>query len=492
MKDYIVSLDLGTTNIKAGIYDDDLVELATASLKVDYETSQNFVEFDAGQYWQLCKNCITEAIGKSNIDSGRIVSVSLTGQAETLVVIGKDDEPSGKAISWMDTRSEKECANLKRAFDNKRCYMITGQPDIVTTWPITKILWIKNNQKSRFDGAKKFLMLKDFIAFKLTGRFVSEYSVSCFTYYFDLINKKFWKDMIDYAGFSIDQLPELLEPGENIYGLTAKTSSELKIKKDIAVNIGMLDHFSGMLGAGNIGKGTLSESTGTVLALASIIEKPDKKMFPLPFHYGPFVDTYTLLPVCESGGVCLEWFKETFYKETSFNDIDIEIENSMDYKNSGRLIFLPYILGSNSPEFDPDAKGVFFGIRSTSNKTDFARAVLEGIGFMLNKNVEFLCRKGIDINRIISTGGGSKSGIWNRIKADITNKTIYLPDCRNATLLGASIYALAGLHNLDYSDIVKKTVKFSQEITPNAANNIYYREAYNKFKKIYKNLEELF
>jgi xylulokinase len=492
MKEYILTLDLGTTNIKAGIYSSSLEEISIVSSKVNYNNLNNFVEFDAEGYWYTCKKNLIDVIEKSGIDRKRIVSISLTGQAESLVTIGKNNEPLGNAISWMDERSDEECKVLKKNFDSKSSYMITGQPEIVTTWPVTKILWIKNNQKSRFENTKMFLLIKDFIIFKLTGRFVSEYSISSFTYYLDIINKKYWEDIINYVGFNITQLPELHEPGENIFGLREEIARELEIRDDIAVNIGMLDHFSGMLGVGNIEESILSESTGTVLALATILKNPGSNLYPLPFHYGPFPNTYSLLPVCESGGICYEWFKDNFFPESSFDEINKQIEERLNNKKENYLLFLPYIMGVNSPEFDPRAKGVFYGIKINNNKIDFARAVLEGVAFLLNKNIDFLEHKGIDIKRIISTGGGSKSRIWNQMKADITNKEIYLPKYKEATLFGAAICALSKLYNLSYKDIVENNVEFLDKITPDAENVNYYKNAYNKFVGIYERLEELF
>jgi sugar (pentulose or hexulose) kinase len=492
MEEYILTLDLGTTNIKAGLYNSCLEEVSLVFSRVEYIKSKYFVEFDADNYWQVCKKSLLQVIKKSKINTKNIIAISLTGQAETLIIIDKNNDVLGNAISWMDTRSENECEVLKKVFDNKRSYMITGQPDIITNWPITKILWIKENQKVRFNNAKMFLLLKDFIIFKLTGKLASEYSTSSFTYYLDIIHKRYWKDIIDYVGFNLEKLPELMEPGENILGLTQETCKELKINKDILVNIGMLDHFSGMLGVGNIEEGILSESTGTVMALATILKKPNRNLFPLPFHYGPFQNTYSLLPVCESGGICYDWFKENFYPDSKFEEIDREIEKNLSFEESNQLLFLPYILGTNSPEFNQKAKGVFYGIKINNRKIDFARAVLEGIAFLLNKNIEFLKSKGINIKKIISLGGGSKSKVWNQMKADVTNKEIYIPKYRESTLFGSAICVTSKIYSLDYYNLARKNIKFLQKISPDKKNLQYYRNAYNKFIEIYSDIEDLF
>jgi len=492
MEKYILSLDLGTTNIKAGIYNSTLEEISIVSFKISYINSSDFIEFDAEHYWQICKKCIIDVIEKSRVNPSDIDSISLTGQAETLVTIDKHNEILGNAISWMDTRSVTECYNLRKVFDVKHCYMITGQPEIVTTLPITKIMWMKSNLKSQFKKVKMFLLIKDYVIFRFTGKLVSEFSISSFTYYLDVINKKYWKEIIDYVGFNIEQLPELMEPGEYIVGVTPRICKDLGLKEDLVVNIGMLDHFSGMLGVGNTKEGILSESTGTVMALATILKTPSSDLFPLPFHYGPFQNKYSLLPVCESGGICYEWFRENFYQGNSFEEINKEVEDHLNYEDAYNLLFLPYIMGANSPEFNFKAKGIFYGININNKKSDFARAVLEGVAFLLHKNIDFLKKKGINIKKVISLGGGSKSMLWNQIKADVTGREIYLPKYSESALFGAAISAATRLYNLDYDIIFSDIIKFSEKIVPNINNFSYYNKTYIKFNEIYKRLEEIF
>ena len=210
----IITIDLGTTNIKAGIYNSELKEICIRSFKVEYISENNFVEFDTEGYWNICKNGIKKVIEESGIDPGSILTISLTGQAESLVLLDNKSSPLRNGISWMDSRSLKECEILKNNFNIERGYNITGQPDIIPTWPITKILWIKRNEKSLFGKISKYLLIKDFIIFKMTGKFLAEYTVYNFSYYLDIIQKKYWGDILDFVGIKQEQLPDLIEPGE--------------------------------------------------------------------------------------------------------------------------------------------------------------------------------------------------------------------------------------------------------------------------------------
>jgi len=486
---YILTLDLGTTNVKVGLYDSDLKEIMFYSLSVNYIRNNNFCEFNPEHYWQLCKKGIIEVVNRSKIDPHGIATLCITGQAESLVILDGNNNCLRNGISWMDNRSQKECEILKKSFNNQG-YKITGQPEIITTWPVTKMLWIKHNESDFFKKADKYLLLKDFIVYKLTGIILGEYTIYNFSYYFDIVKKKYWNDILDYVGIKTNQLPPLTEPGEAIGTVTKHIAKELGVSEKLEVNIGTLDHFAGMIGTGNIRQGIVNETTGTVLAIATIVSTPLINDYRIPCHYNVIKNTYALLPVCESGGISMEWFKNTFFPDKSYEHLNHEIQNDLDSRSE--IIFLPYITGTNSPDYNPNARGVFYGINSTDTGIDFARAVMEGVAFLLQKNIQCLEKLNIKTENIISLGGASKSEVWNQIKANITGKKVLIPDNEEATSLGAAILAgfTCGLFD-SLENGIKKNVKIKKVYHPKSYDE-RYSKMYKKFLKIYEQLTPVF
>lgn len=111
--EYKVTVDLGTTNIKTGVFDSSLKELTVSSSEVRYHRSGNIVEFDPDEYWEVCRKQIRAAIDSAGIEPRRVRSLSLTGQAESLVLMDDRLGPLRMGISWMDNRSQRECENLR-------------------------------------------------------------------------------------------------------------------------------------------------------------------------------------------------------------------------------------------------------------------------------------------------------------------------------------------------------------------------------------------
>lgn len=471
-----IGIDLGTTNIKAALYDSELRLLKRCSHTVAYHRKDGFIEFDAEQYYHELLMLLRELTDAHPAQP--VAQIALTGQAESLVILDANGKPLLRAISWMDERSQEECEILARQFSPREVLETTGQRAILPTWPATKVLWFRKHRPEIFRKAGQILLLKDYIVYRLTGVQAADMSIASFTLYFDVYRKHYWTEMLDAVGISPSLLPPLSEPCTVIGPLCRNAAAYLGLGTDTQVNIGTLDHFAGMIGSGNTVCGGVTLSTGTVMSLAAMAENPV-----LPGSgalYGFLPDTYVMLPVVESGGASLEWFRRTCLGGTSFTEIDQEAA----IRTPGNLLFLPYLVGTNAPEFDADATGVFWGLRQEHDAYDMSRAVMEGVAFVLRKNVEAIRQSGTELKSIIATGGGAKSALWCQIQADITGLRVLIPKERESACLGAAIIAAVGDGRYDsFSDAARKCVSYPETFTPQPTEDI--ERKYRRFCALY-------
>ncbi len=468
-----IGIDLGSTNIKAALYDRNFSLVSRLSKPVEYLREGGVVEFDAAAYCEdlvvLLKQLVKDA-------KEPVRQLAFTGQAESLVVVGKDGKPMMNAISWMDERSTEQCKVLDKQFPPEAVRSVTGQQAVLPTWPATKILWLKENRQSIYEGAETFMLLKDYVVFYLTGRKLADMSIATFSLYFDIYNKCYWRQMLSAIGIDESRLPPLAEP----CSVAGKLLPELGLG-DAVVNIGTLDHFAGMIGTGNCTPGGITLSTGTVMAL-SVMAQTVNKDSEIAVHYGFLPDTYVLLPVAESGGVSLEWFRRTCMEGVDYKELN-EVLESRDGKDN--LLFLPYLVGVSAPEFDADATGVFWGLRQEHDKFHMARAVMEGVSFMLRKNCEALDRSGTTCRAIMATGGGAKSPTWCQMQADITGLPVQVPSEQEAACLGAAM--IAGVSDgrfSDYAAAAEHCVSMRACYTPCPSEHLEAK--YRKFCALYK------
>jgi xylulokinase len=274
----------------------------------------------------------------------------------------------------------------------------------------------------------------------------------------------------------------LAEPCTIAGPLTADAAQASNLTSVTDVNIGTLDHFTGMIGTGNVTLGGMTLSTGTVMALTTMSAEPAPRDSGIAMHYGFTPDTHIMLPVAESGGVSLEWFRRTCMGDVGYDEMNQVLAQRQLPNN---LIFLPYLVGTNSPEFDVDASGTFFGLRQENDVFDMACAVMEGVAFMLRKNCDHIRSKGTTISHIIATGGGSKSPIWCQLQADITGLPVVIPAEKEAACLGCAIVGAVSDGVFDsYADAAKKCITFTKRYEP--VHHSKFEKKYEKFCALYE------
>ena len=473
-----IGVDLGSTNIKAAIYDKQFNLVDRQSRPVTYIRENGFVEFDAYAYCRDLIGLLADMVESNHV--AQVHQIAFTGQAESLVVLGHHGRPLMNAISWMDERSTEECGVLAQQFDAATCEAVTGQMAVLPTWPATKILWLKNNRPEIYENAATYMLLKDYIVYCLTGEKVADMSIATFSFYFDIYKKAYWQEMLSAIGISESQLPKLCEPCTVAGSLTADVAAQMGLTTQTQVNVGTLDHFAGMVGTGNIRKGGITLSTGTVMALATMSSAEEGRNTGIAMHYGFLPDTYVMLPVVESGGVSLEWFKR------SCMSVDYDTMNAeLAKREPNELLFLPYLVGTSAPEFDAQANGVFWGLRQEHDSIDMAGAVMEGVSFVLRKNCEHIARNGVELRAIIATGGGAKSPIWCQMQADITGLPVSIPKEKEAACLGAALIAAVNHGRFaSYEEAVAACVELLYSYEPHPTDRL--ERKYRRFCALYR------
>ncbi len=503
---YLLGIDAGTTSMKGMLIDEEGKKICLVNENYNLITPSNFVvEFEVENYWEAFKKVVKSVVYLSGVNPRSISAIAISSQGETLVCLDKNGEPLRKAIVWLDNRSTYEAEEIKNEFDIKEVYKVTGQPEVTATWPATKILWLKKNEKHIFEETDKYLLVEDYLSYKLTGKYCTDKSLSSSTLYFDINRGQWWKEMIDFIDIKDDQLPDIKDSGEKIGNITDQASIETGLSKETIVVAGALDQMAGSIGAGNIYSKTVSETTGTCLAMCVNVRSPMpySEEYKIPCHCSALPREYSLVFWSQTAGVILEWLKNNIYygndKHKHSKYSDDEIYRSINYEaatidaGADGLILLPYFSGSAVPHFNPFAKGVLFGVTLNHTRAHIARAIMEAIGFMLKEHIETAEKFGIDITEIRSLGGGAKSSLWNQIKADITGKEIVTLENTETSALGAAMLAgiaAGGFKNLQ--DACNKCVKLKDRYYPDTSKSSVYESTYEKYKDIYSSISHLY
>lgn len=446
----LLGIDAGTTSVKAALFKPDGCCLAIARQEYQLKTpAVDRAELDAEVYWDACIMTVRQVIADSHADPSQIVAMGVSSQGETLICVDEAGKPLYPAMIWLDNRATKQAEELSARFGTVS-YLHTGIPEVIATWPACKIKWLAENEPTIFGRVHKFLLVQDFLVHRLTGVFATNGSIACTSLYYDFLQHSWWQPVLDSIGIFPRQLPTLAPTGAVVSTLLPSAAITLGLPPFVKVVAGGMDQCVGAIGAGNIDPGNFSETTGAALTIQVSLSVPDidpNKAIPVYEHSIP--GQYLLCPVCPTAGMAFKWFRDVFgtqeialsgTNQADAYDLLTELARSVPAGSDG-LTMLPHLMGAYSPQANSAAHGSFTGFTLSHTRGHFVRALLEGVAFLLKRNLEIIEQTGLRLAEIRSTGGGARSQLWNQIKADVNNVPIVTLINEDTALLGDAILA---------------------------------------------------
>ena len=489
----IVSLDVGTTSLKGVLFDLRGNILAIELEEYDLSTpAPDIVECDPEFYWQAAQKVIRHLLLKSRIEPRDVRSVGVTSQGETLIVLDDAGHALRPAIVWLDNRSHVEAKEIERQFGVEEVYRVTGQPELTPTWTATKILWLQKHEPQVFRRAGKFLLVEDYLLFRLTGRYFSDDAMNASTLYFDIRNHCWWPEMLKFLAISADQLPELKYSGQFVCPISAQAAAATGLSPKTTVTSAPIDQIAGGIGAGNLAPGILSETTGAALGTCATCDGPiydPAKAIPCQTHGVP--GKYVLMAWAPTAGMALRWFRDVFGGGADYAALCADAE--LVAPGAEGLMFLPYLCGAGCPEMLPKAKGVFWGISLAHRKAHFTRAIIESIAFVLRRNVDHLETLVGSVAEVRCLGGGARSPLWLQIKADMLNRACAVMECEEATSLGVAMVSCVanGIYR-DTTQAQENMVRIKNRVMPNPRNTGAMNDAYQRYLQLHNDVKNAF
>lgn len=476
MAEVLLGVDIGTSSTKGVITHADGEVIATAARP--HQTlfpRPGFVEHDPeGIWWKDFSEIVQELLPKAD---GPIAGVSVSGIGATTLPADADGEPLRDAILYgIDTRAGKEIDELveRYGFDT----IVERSLSMISHQAIgPKLMWLQRNEPDVWEKTKQLLMVNSFIVERLTGEYtLDSISASFCIPMFDPRKREWIKEWCDEVAPGLE-LPRVIEPWEEAGRISKKGAELTGLPEGIPVCAGTIDAPVESASIGVKAPGDVMLTYGTTMGIAGVLSEPQSSSVLNSFP-GVFPGTHILIGPTATSGALTNWMRSLS------NDMPFEEllqEASVTPPGSNGLVALPYFSGERTPIWDADARGVIAGLTMSHSRGHLYREMLEATAYSARSIFDALREAGVEINRIIAVGGGTRGGMWTQIVSDVTGIPQELSKETMGACYGDALFAAraAGLIG-DQDDWADKAA----DVTPNTD----HRETYDRLYEIYKEL----
>ena len=490
MKQQLLGIDIGTSACKVAVFDEDGKVLAQANRPYRVYYPQNgWAEQNPEEWWEAICDAVREALSEESVSAEQIKGIGVDGQSWSAIPVDENGSVLHNTPIWMDTRARHLCEKVKKEIGTDEIFRVAGN-DFLPSYVTPKLLWFKEERPEVFQKTHKFLQSNSYIVMKLTGEMSQEYSQCYGIHFFHMEKLSYDMALAEKMGLSPDMMPKLYGCDEIVGSVTEEAAKKTGLKAGTPVVAGGLDAACGALGAGVYRPGETQEQGGQAGGMSICTDKAlSHKALILGTHVVPGL--WLLQGGTVGGGGALKWFRQELGGGMSFDELTAEAAEAPP--GSDGVLFLPYMAGERSPVWNPDAKGVFYGLSFDKTRGHLIRSVLEGVAFSLEHNLRTAAETGIHVDTLNAMGGASNSVLWTQIKADVTGKTIRVPSSDTATTLGAAILAGVGCGIYgSYGEAVNRTIRMTRVQEPNPENKAVYDRAMERYLRLYEDLKEGF
>ncbi|MFZ7946453.1 MULTISPECIES: gluconokinase [Bacillaceae] len=480
-RELVIGLDVGTTSVKACIFDlhGKLVADVEKMITSEYP-QQGWVEQNPMEIEQSAIIAIREAIDNAAAGKDEIVSLGFSAAMHSLLCVNEEGMPISPALIWADGRSFKQSEEIINTIGT-RVYSKTGTP-IHPMTPFVKLLWMKEVEYEPYKRAAYFMSIKEYLIHCWFNQRVIDYSMASATGLFNPTTHKWEQELLELTGITENQLSEIVPPTKILTGINHEIAEAMGINPDMPVVIGAADGQLANLGNGAILPGEVAVSVGTSGAIRQVTQGVKISEKQETFCYSFTEESSIIGGPTNNGGIALQWLKDLLNDQRSFTEFLSDADQAAP--GSDGLLFLPYINGERAPIWNQKAKGNFYGVSITHKKEHFIRAVLEGVTFNLYQIGKALEQLAGEPQKVYVNGGLARSPIWLQMMADVFEAEIYVSESHHSAAWGAAWTALVAIKKVDSFEEIKKNIPMGKATIPNKENS-------EKYKKIYANYESL-
>ena len=498
MTQCIASIDVGTTGARCALID--LNGRILASEYCEYGAvylKPGWVEQDADEMIGVAMDVCRATVAKSGVRPDQIAAVGFSTQRSVTVPVYEDGRKVRLALSWQDSRTGAEVADMARVIDPEEYYQISGMP-MGTTWNITKMLWMRKNEPGLYNKTHKFVQLQDATLHAFgADKFYTDMGDMAFYGIWDVGKQEWSEKLCSLFDVSPEMFGTPIACGTQVAEVSARVAERTGFAAGTPVCVGGGDQNCAAVGMGSARSGIATASLGTGgLVMLSVDRRiPGFGGMMVTNHAAPGMWEMEALSNAAAGAY--RWFRDvigTAEKQAesangrSAYDALNDLASAAQPGSKG-LLFMPYLGSAATPRWNANARAAFIGMAFTHGRPEMTRAIMEGVALEVRDMLEGWIKAGVEITTLRLGGGATKSALWNQIQADVYGRPVETLVTSETAVLGAAILAGvgAGLFG-SVPEAVDQMVRVKDRVEPNLKNHAVYEEMYRAFVCAYEGL----
>lgn len=436
----VVGIDIGTTSLKVLVLD-----VATgrpvAEATREYPTrspESGAHEQDPSDWWDATVSALREVT--SRIDARSVTAVGMSGHMHSLLLVGADDRPIAPALTWADRRVS---AQTRRLRSDSAFRTIAGN-DVVDAFTAPKLAWFVDRHPELIGRARRLVLAKDFLRFRLTGRWATDETDAAGTLLYDPAGHAWSDELWAAVGADPRLAPEVLASDEIAGVVTAEAAAETGLWAGTPVVAGAGDVPAAVLGSGVVSEDTMSVNVGTAAQIMGLSSRPEPGD---GFVFASAVaDEYVIMSSLYAAGSSIRWAEGSLLRGARIADVVDEAPAGSD-----GLTYLPFMFGSTVPVKNDAARAAFVGQDARHGVAHFARAVVEGVAFGCADAVSAVAAVVGRPTQLRVVGGVTRSEVWCRTFASAVGADVEVLRVEGGSVRGAAVLAAlgAGVWSLD-------------------------------------------
>lgn len=481
---FALALDIGSSSVRATLYDNDGNEIEGSAVKLERAlrtTSEGATEIDATVAIEQVARTIDDIVARNVTNASQVEVVAFSCFWHSLVGVDQTGRAVTPVYGWADTRAVEMVEELRHSFDEQETHQRTGCRFHPSYWP-AKLLWLRQRDAKAYGATVQWVSLSELMMRRFFGKAVISVSMASGTGLFNQRTCSWDNDLLSYLGVNLEQLPTIAEDGHSFSGLVSEYANRWPQLSQARWFPAIGDGAANSIGAGCVTRDHVALMIGTSGAIRVMWPGLVPEKIPAELWcYRADRKRVIMGGALSDGGGLFAWMKDSLNLDGSDEDIERSLSGMQPDEHG--LTILPFWSGERSTGWHASARGTIVGIRQDTLPIEILRAAMEAIAYRFALIAASLDQVVEEYSIIASGGALVSSPVWTEMLADVLGRPVTLSDTREASSRGAVLLALEMEGRI--RDIADAPVKFARTYEPDMARHARYREGLERQQEIY-------